>query len=323
MISKNAMGCGTLAAWVALSWPQLLGAQESDCTGWGTPEFFGALHALFVPGSLIRNDDVAGAVTATDVRGCLAKGTEVSVRDSFGHTVLHYASVGANPAIIRALLDAGADVNARDQTGNTPLREAVEWTEYPAGRGANPAVIRVLVDAGADVNVSDQNGFTPLHAAAIWSTSPAVISVLSDAGADVDARYAASGITVLYLAAEGASAAVVAALVKAGADVSARTTRSGETALHAATTDTATLRVLLDAGAAVNARRADGRTPLHVAAVLKESEAVIALLDAGARATERDEDGKTPWDYAVEGAVEDRGWKFSKGYWRLSDERFH
>ncbi len=82
----------------------------------------------------------------------------------------------------------------------------------------------------------------------------------------------------------------------------------------------ADVQAWLTAGADVNAPRLYGLAPLHAAARRGHSEAVIVLLDAGASATAPSQEGKTPWDYALERAAEDPGFKPSKGYRHLEVE---
>ena len=65
----------------------------------------------------------------------------------------------------------------------------------------------------------------------------------------------------------------------------------------------------LEAGADLEAREANGWTPLHVAA---------ALLDAGADPAARDAEGRIPWDHIQD----DSPLKGSDAYWRLSEARF-
>ena len=76
--------------------------------------------------------------------------------------------------------------------------------------------------------------------------------------------------------------------------------------------------LLLDRGAAVDARNDFGHTPLHLAARHNGTPAMVALLlDRGADATLRDSAGKLPIDYV-------RGNAALKGtdiYRRLNDPR--
>lgn len=81
--------------------------------------------------------------------------------------------------------------------------------------------------------------------------------------------------------------------------------RHGETALHvaSATGRTEMVRLLLDAGANVNATTApDGRTPLHLACLHGNVEAARLLLNcATCDADARDRDGDTPLHLAIAG----------------------
>ena len=80
----------------------------------------------------------------------------------------------------------------------------------------------------------------------------------------------------------------------AGADVRAVST-GGVTALHWAAANPAKVRLLLDAGADVNAASQIGRTPLIVAASANGSaEAVQLLLAKGAKVNVADDVGITP-----------------------------
>jgi ankyrin repeat protein/HEAT repeat protein len=86
-------------------------------------------------------------------------------------------------------------------------------------------------------------------------------------------------------------------LLDQGADPNARDNR-GTTALHKAvifvSPDHRALRTLLARGGHVNGKGDDGRTPLHVAALLSGASSVEVLLAAGADPRARDQSGETP-----------------------------
>lgn len=104
-------------------------------------------------------------------------------------TALHLACIALTPAIL-VLIEAGANVNARTNNGNTPLH-------YICGREENnnlyrkeeslTRAVRALIAAGASVNAPNDYAITPLHLAC-WFNNAEAISVLIECGADVHAR---------------------------------------------------------------------------------------------------------------------------------------
>ena len=120
-----------------------------------------------------------------------------------------------------------------------------------------------------------------------------------EAGADVNAKDDIYGITALMWAAMNGRSEVVKILLDAGADVNAKT-EGGTTALMLAAflDNTEVAKILLNAGANVNARTKDGRTALIEAASEGRVKIVKTLLDAGADVNAKDKDGKRAVDYA-------------------------
>jgi len=165
------------------------------------------------------------------------------------------------PDRIRALVGAGADVNlpVGNLGGETPLIRAVT--------SDNPELVRLLIELGADVNLASQGprNWAPLMFA---HDNPELIRELVAAGADLNARMAAFSIKSPL----GGT----------------KTCPGGATALHlaAATGNAESIRVLLQAGAQVEARAEDGLAPLDYALQQGSSNAAAeALVEAGARLT--------------------------------------
>ena len=92
------------------------------------------------------------------VKGYLADGVDVNVKDSVGDTPLHHAALRSNKEMAELLIAAGADVNAKSDSGSTPL--------HNAAINGRKEVAELLIANGADVNaiiVSGRNqGKTPL-----------------------------------------------------------------------------------------------------------------------------------------------------------------
>ena len=110
------------------------------------------------------------------------------------------------------------------------------------------------------------------------------VRLLLDAGARPDVHVDVNGQTALIVAVQRGSADIVHALLTAPANgVDKVSAISRATALHwaAANGDRVCLRLLIDAGANLEARMASGRTPLMVAARSDQEGALIELIESG------------------------------------------
>jgi ankyrin repeat protein len=211
----------------------------------------------------------------------------VNERDDTGATALMWAAQRSNVDLTQRLLEAGANPNLRDKGGLGPLQIAVE--------NRASAIALALIEHGADARSVSENGETALMAAAkIGDTT--IMQALLDHHADVNAREQQFNQTALMWAA--GHPAAVRLLLQHGASISARTkTWKVSEAVYKPRYRP------LDANPWLHEKEYQsekgGQTPLFFAIQADDVESVKALLDAGANVNDRSADGNTPLLFAL------------------------
>jgi ankyrin repeat protein len=184
-----------------------------------------------------------------------------------GYTPLHAAVLRGDAALVRALLAKGADPSAPLKAG-TPVRKygvdyalSAAWigaTPYwLAAKFAEPEIMRLLAESKADTRRPLPDGTTPLMA-----------SLMAGVGQGDRRERFQTEIQMAVAAPLDAEATVkaVTSAIALGADLNATTT-AGDTALHLAAVRglNPIIRLLAEAGAALDIKNKKEQTPLAAA----------------------------------------------------------
>ena len=238
------------------------------------------------------------AVRADDIEtvdALIRAGALVKTASRHGVTPLYLAADLGNATMIRRLVAAGGDANGTDISGDTVLMAAV--------RSGSIDAVRALLDAGAQVNtVEPQVG----HTALMWAVRedrPEFVSLLLARGATVDMKTrTGSQPAVRPPGAGGGSHGV--GIVRGGVPPQGEQPPApgGMTALSFAAREgrLEAARLLIDAGADVNAREANGISPLVMAITNRHTPVAALLLARGADPNAADWWGRTPLWSAVD-----------------------
>ena len=256
------------------------------------------------------------------VRSLLQRKVDVNAPQVDGTTALHWAVRSDDLETIDLLVRAGANVSARNRAGVMPL-------ELAALNG-NAAVLERLIKAGADVNKPlNSSGDTALMMASRSGKAEAVKALL-DRGAQINAKETWADTTALMWAVSEGHHDVVKLLIERGADVNARTKFvpsatgrgfEGATPVAAKADQTAeqnasgflsplmfaaregdleSARMLVAAGAQVNAIGGDAKDALGLAIFNGSYEVASFLIDQHADVNKADAQKFTPLFWAVD-----------------------
>jgi ankyrin repeat protein len=225
------------------------------------------------------------------VKKALDDGSNVNAPDSAGgRTALHWAAKEGHAPVVALLLSKGADVNVKDRAGKSPL--------CIAGENGKVEVLKQLLDAKSDVNMTDRMGGTPLMWAAALGT-PDTVGLLIDRGATVNV-VDKNGLTPLLWAASTGDPRTVELLIARKADLAAADNLTGDTALMRAVRNgkVESVKALIAAKAAIDARNRQDMTPWLIAAANGRVDKMQALKDAGADTAAKDKRGWNAVDHA-------------------------
>jgi uncharacterized protein len=181
-------------------------------------------------------------------------------------------------ARVRALVAADSGVvNRRNERGHSPVLIAQYHHQ--------PEIVKVLLAAGPELDIYD--------AASVGAT--ARVAELLDRDPSLLNAYSGDGFFPLALAAFFGHAETVRLLLARGADpAQAARNPMKIQALHSAVTGSLeSVKLLVEAGAPVNAKQDKGWTPLHEAVNRGDVEMTRYLLDHGADPKLQNDEGKS------------------------------
>ncbi|KAH8174609.1 ankyrin repeats (3 copies) domain-containing protein [Sarocladium implicatum] len=201
--------------------------------------------------------------------------------------VTHYRGSDALKWAARALEDTSLDIDAKDKTGRTALHIASQ-------KGLSD-VVTLLIENHARIDAGDKNGATALHLA-VSEHHLSVVELLVKGDANLNAATVKEGQTPLHIAAYHGEADIMKVLLEARhINVSPQDYGRGLTPLHEACQrcvvdcdeqdddkHTEAARLLVEAGANINATTLDNCTPLHLAVDAGRVAIVRILMTAGA-----------------------------------------
>jgi uncharacterized protein len=218
-------------------------------------------------------------VASMNFAGAMAQ-VAPSAAETAAYTGLLAAAARGDAVEIVRLVASGAVVDVRDSYGRTPL--------HIAAFGGKHDAMRALVKSGANPNALEHDRYDIVTIASVANDLP-TLKVALDLGcsaANVTSRYDG---TALIAASHLGHVDIVRELIRARAPLD-HVNNLGWTALiesivlgDGGPRHTATLKLLVDAGAKVNLPDRNGATPLALARGRGYKEMVVMLEAAGGR----------------------------------------
>jgi ankyrin repeat protein len=231
----------------------------------------------------VRSDDLEMADLL------IRAGANVSAANREGATPMQLAALNGSATMIEKLIKAGADSNA-------PLSKFGDTALMLASRTGKPDAVKVLLDRGVQVNAKETWGDTTALMWAVSEGHPAVVKMLIDRGADVNARSK----FVPSATGRGFEGATPVAS-KAGQPPEEHASGLLTPLMFAAREgDLESARLLVAAGAEINATGGDGKDALSLAIFNGGYDVASFLIENHANVNQFDAQRFTPLFWAVD-----------------------
>lgn len=188
-----------------------------------------------------------------------------------GWTPLHLSAYSWNYDMTETLLNKGAMITGKDSLGLTPLHIAVDVGAFD--------IVKLFIDRKVDVNIKGGLDVTPLHIASMRG-KPKIAELLLADNADINTKFLSNTpfhLVFDYKIIEDEYLNQIMIVQKVR-----------------------TAKVLLKYGVNINEQNSNGWTPLHKAVNSEVRDFVRLLIEAGSAIDVKDNDGKTPLDLANE-----------------------
>ena len=228
------------------------------------------------------------------IRNFLENGADVNSTNSFGETALHLAAANGNLEIVKLLIEKyGANINAKTIRGTTPLMTAMQER--------SEEIANYLLAHNPELNVKESEwGLTEIMRASLEGYS-GIVQELINRKVNVNEKDFDGKTSLMYVV-ESSNNEILKLLINGGAYTEILDLVNEAAPLYIAVLNgnLEGCRLLLEAGANVNANSKYNVSPLEAASSLGFLDIVRLLLEYGAEVKHEDINNRSALDYAIE-----------------------
>ena len=221
------------------------------------------------------------------IRALITAGADINERNKKGITPLSLAIERSQLIQANLFVQLGADIHAEDIDNNTALSKAIT--------SSLEMIKAVIIDS--NIQTRDSQGRTPLHIAVLNKADATIINYLIEKRADINARDK-NGDSPLHIAVRNNDRSSGEILLAHGADVFYPNV-SGESALKAALVRMGGRQDWVLNSNVILSTDGAGNTPLHLAAEWQLSPIISLINEKGGDLNAKNANGETPLFNAV------------------------